>query len=89
MAAGRRAPDRTGAKRRGRAREVIGGVHHLRDRDGRYRRHLEAASGRITAQSGHPCESKYWHEQDVNWLRANARLIMVYDPARPLCRPAV
>jgi hypothetical protein len=40
-------------------------------RDGRYYR--------IIAQSGHPYESKYRCEQDVNWLRANAGLIMVHD----------
>jgi uncharacterized protein YegP (UPF0339 family) len=59
----------------------------FQDRDGRYYWHLEAASGRIIAQSGHSYESKYWCEQDVNWLRANAGLIMVYDhtgPLRPL-----
>ena len=49
------------------------------DRDGRYYWQLEAASGRIIAQSGHAHDSKYWCEQDVNWLRANADLIMVYD----------
>ena len=54
----------------------------FRDRDGRYYWRLEAASGRIIAQSGHPYESKYWCEQDVNWLRANAGLIRVYDYAR-------
>ena len=54
----------------------------FQDRDGRYYWHLEAASGRIIAQSGHPYESKYWCEQDVNWLRTNAGLIRVYDYAR-------
>jgi uncharacterized protein YegP (UPF0339 family) len=54
----------------------------FKDRDGRYYWHLEAASGRIIAQSGHPYENKYWCEQDVNWLRANAGLIMVYDHTR-------
>jgi uncharacterized protein YegP (UPF0339 family) len=51
----------------------------FKDRDGRYYWQLEAASGRIIGQSGYPYESKYWCEQDVNWLRANASLIMVYD----------
>jgi uncharacterized protein YegP (UPF0339 family) len=42
----------------------------FKDRDGRYDRHLEADSGRIIAQSGHPYESKYRCEQEVSWLRA-------------------
>ena len=54
----------------------------FQDRDGRYYWQLEAASGRILAHSGHSYESKYWCEQDVNWLRANAGLIRVYDYAR-------
>jgi hypothetical protein len=37
------------------------------------------ASGRIIARSGHAYESKYWCEQDINWLRANADQIMVHD----------
>lgn len=49
------------------------------DRDGSYYWQLQAASGRIIARSGHTYESKYWCEQDVNWLRANADQIMVYD----------
>jgi uncharacterized protein YegP (UPF0339 family) len=49
------------------------------DGDSRYSWQLQAASGRIIAQSGHSYEGKYWCEQDVNWLRANADLIMVYD----------
>ena len=49
------------------------------DRDGSYYWQLQAASGRIIARSGHAYESKYWCEQDVNWLRANADQIMVYD----------
>jgi len=49
------------------------------DRDGSYSWQLQAASGRIIARSGHAYESKYWCVQDVNWLRANANLIMVYD----------
>lgn len=48
------------------------------DRDGSYYWQLQAASGRIIARSGHAYESKYWCEQDVNWLRANADQIMVY-----------
>ena len=61
----------------------------FQDRDGRYYWHLEAASGRIIAQSGHPYENRYWCEQDVNWLRANAGLIRVYDHTGPLRRLAV
>jgi uncharacterized protein YegP (UPF0339 family) len=49
------------------------------DRDGSYYWQLQAASGRIIARSGQAYESKYWCEQDVNWLRANADQIMVYD----------
>ena len=49
------------------------------DRDGSYYWQLQAASGRIIARSGQAYESKYWCEQDVNWLRANAEQIMVYD----------
>ena len=49
------------------------------DRDGGYYWQLQAASGRIIARSGHAYESKYWCEQDVDWLRANANQIMVYD----------
>jgi uncharacterized protein YegP (UPF0339 family) len=49
------------------------------DRDGSYYWQLQAASGRIIARSGHAYESKYWCEQDVDWLRANADQIMVYD----------
>jgi uncharacterized protein YegP (UPF0339 family) len=49
------------------------------DRDGSYYWQLQAASGRIIARSGHSYESRYWCEQDVNWLRANADQVMVYD----------
>ena len=49
------------------------------DRDGSYYWQLQAASGRIIARSGHAYESKHWCEQDVDWLRANADQIMVYD----------
>ena len=52
------------------------------DRDGSYYWQLQAASGRIIARSGHTYDSKYWCEQDVNWLRANADQIMVYDHTR-------
>ena len=48
------------------------------DRDGSYYWQLQAASGRIIARSGHAYESKYWCEQDVNWIRANADQIMVH-----------
>jgi uncharacterized protein YegP (UPF0339 family) len=51
----------------------------LKDRDGKYYWHLQAASNRIMAWSGQSYESKYWCVQDVNWLRANGYLIMVYD----------
>lgn len=51
----------------------------LKDRDGRYYWHLQGASDRIMAWSDQTYESKYWCVQDVNWLRANAALIMVYD----------
>jgi uncharacterized protein YegP (UPF0339 family) len=61
----------------------------FQDRYGRYSWQLQAASGRIIALSGHPSESKYWCEQDVNWLRANAGLIMVYDHSGPSHRLAV
>jgi uncharacterized protein YegP (UPF0339 family) len=49
----------------------------FQDRDGRYYWHLQAASGRIIARSGQAYEGKYWCAQDVNWLRANADLILV------------
>ena len=49
------------------------------DRDGSYYWQLQAASGRVIARSGHAYESKYWCEQDVDWLRANADQITVYD----------
>ena len=48
------------------------------DRDGSYYWQLQAASGRIIARSGHAPEGKYWCEQDVDWLRANADQIMVH-----------
>jgi uncharacterized protein YegP (UPF0339 family) len=51
----------------------------FQDGGGRCSWELQAASGRIIARSGHSYESKYWCEEDVNWLRANADLIMVYD----------
>lgn len=51
----------------------------LKDREGKYYWNLQAASNRIMAWSGQSYESKYWCVQDVNWLRANAYLIMVYD----------
>jgi uncharacterized protein YegP (UPF0339 family) len=51
----------------------------LKDRNGRYYWHLQGASGRIVASSGQAHESKYSCALDVNWLRANAGLIMVYD----------
>ena len=50
-----------------------------KDQDGRYYWQLQAASSRIIAWSGQAYDSKYWCVQDVNWLRANAYLIMVYD----------
>ena len=57
--------------------------------DGRYSWQLQAASGRIIARSGHCYDSKYWCEQDVNWLRANADMIMVYDcTGEPCLLPA-
>jgi uncharacterized protein YegP (UPF0339 family) len=57
----------------------------LKDRDGRYYWRLRAASNRIIAWSGQAYDSKYWCVQDVNWLRANGYLIMVYDyTAEPL-----
>jgi hypothetical protein len=46
-------------------------------RDGRYYWHLQAASNRIIARPGQACDSKCWCVQDLNWLRANAGLIMV------------
>ena len=52
------------------------------DPGGSYYWQLQAASGRIIARSGHAYGSKYWCEQDVNWLRANADQIMVYDHTR-------
>ena len=48
------------------------------DRDGSYYWQLQAASGRIIVRSGHAPEGKYWCEQDVDWLRANADQIMVH-----------
>ena len=51
----------------------------LKDQAGRYYWRLQAASNRIIAWSGQAYDSKYWCVQDVNWLRANAYLIMVYD----------
>jgi uncharacterized protein YegP (UPF0339 family) len=51
----------------------------LKDRDGRYYWYLQGASGRIVASSGQTYQSKHSCTQDVNWLRANADLIMVYD----------
>jgi uncharacterized protein YegP (UPF0339 family) len=51
----------------------------LKDQDGRYYWRLLAASNRIIAWSGHAYDTKYWCVQDVNWFRANAYLIMVYD----------
>ncbi len=59
------------------------------DRDGSYYWQLQAASGRIIARSGHAYESKYWCEQDVNWLRANADQIMVYDHTKAQRRSPV
>ena len=57
----------------------------LKDQDGRYYWRLQAASNRIIAWSGQAYDSKCWCVQDVNWLRANAHLIMVYDyTAEPL-----
>ncbi len=51
----------------------------LKDQDGRYYWRLQAASNRIIAWSGQAYDSKYWCVQDMNWLRATAHLIMVYD----------
>src|SRR5271169_5195222 len=59
------------------------------DRDGSYYWLLQAASGRIIARSGHAYESKYWCVQDVNWLRANADQIMVYDYLRASRRSGI
>jgi uncharacterized protein YegP (UPF0339 family) len=50
-----------------------------KDHDGRYHWHLQAASNRILAWPGRAYDSKYWCVQDLNWLRANANLIMVCD----------
>jgi uncharacterized protein YegP (UPF0339 family) len=60
----------------------------FQDQAGGYSWQLQAASGRIIAQSGHSYASKYWCEQDVDWLRANAGLIMVYDHTGPSRRLA-
>ena len=54
----------------------------FKDQNGSYYWQLQAASGRIIARSGHTYESRYWCEQDVNWLRANADQVMVYDHSR-------
>jgi uncharacterized protein YegP (UPF0339 family) len=51
----------------------------LKDQDGRYYWRLQAANHKIIAWSGQAYDSKYWCVQDVNWLRANAHLIMAYD----------
>jgi uncharacterized protein YegP (UPF0339 family) len=59
----------------------------LKDRNGRYYWHLQGATSRIVASSGQTYESKYWCTQDVNWLRANADLIMVYDHTGESSRP--
>jgi uncharacterized protein YegP (UPF0339 family) len=80
VAVRRRGPDRIAGRCSGWTRQNGWAEFKIfQDRDGKYYWHLEAASGRIIAQSGHPCENKYWCEQDVNWLRANAGPIMVYD----------
>jgi hypothetical protein len=50
-----------------------------KDRDGRCHWHRRAASNRIIAWPGQADDSNYWCVQDLNWLRANANLIMVYD----------
>ncbi len=51
----------------------------LKDRHGRYYWCLHGASSRVFGSSGQTYESKYSCEQDLNWLRGNANLIMVYD----------
>jgi uncharacterized protein YegP (UPF0339 family) len=76
------APDRTGKKvvRVGQAEQAERAEFKvLKDREGKYYWHLQTASNKIIAWSGQSYESKYWCVQDVNWLRANAYLIMVYD----------
>jgi uncharacterized protein YegP (UPF0339 family) len=50
-----------------------------KDQDGRYHWHPQPASNQIIAPSGQAHDSKYWCVPDLNWLRANANLIMVYD----------
>ena len=51
----------------------------LKHCDGGYYWYLQGASGRVFASSGQTYESKHACEQDLSWLRGNARLITVYD----------
>ena len=51
----------------------------LKDPNGRYYWYLQGASSRVFASSGQTYESKHACEQDLSWLRGNARLITVYD----------
>ncbi len=51
----------------------------LKDHTGRHYWHLQGASSRIVASSGQTYESKSSCERDLNWLRASADLIIVYD----------
>lgn len=51
----------------------------LKNADGRYYWHLEAASNRIVAWSGQSFASKQSCAQELYWIKDNASLIMIYD----------
>jgi uncharacterized protein YegP (UPF0339 family) len=45
------------------------------DQDGRYHRHLQAASNRIIAWPGQAYHSECWCVQDLNWARRLGRSV--------------
>ena len=51
----------------------------LKNENGEYYWHLQAANNRIVAWSGQTYTSKQWCLQGLEWIRANAYSIPVYD----------
>jgi len=51
----------------------------LKDKDGKYYWHLQAANNRIVCWSGQVYESKQSCMTELHWVRGNAADVTVYD----------
>jgi uncharacterized protein YegP (UPF0339 family) len=51
----------------------------LKNTDGEYYWHLEAAGSRVAARSGHAYAIKQACVNDLYWIKDNASQIMIYD----------